>query len=130
MAEQTFTRAQVLQFITHQVSNGLPAPEGITFRNDAFDIDLDNAADRAAWEPVFDVNPQRVHEQPHPIDAPPEQFTAWLTSNWTTSWRGWHVNLKGDDPITDDHRRRWVESGRAAQRAEYLAREAASKGES
>lgn len=125
---ERYTRAQVLQFIADQVSNGLPAPESIVFGSETVGIDLDSIADRIAWQPAFGMTDTAERGQPHPIDVPPSEFRTWLT-HVSKYWRNWFVSLGADAPITDENRQHWIESGQAAQRAEYVAKRDAKAGD-
>lgn len=120
----------IAESIAAGIDAGLPAPTAVRVYRDSLSIDitLGSITDRLAWQPIFGIADAVPHEQPWPLDVPPEQFQKWTTVVWA-GWNGWMVTLRGEDPITDEHRRLWVETGRAAQRAEYLAREAAQRGD-
>ncbi|WP_433368438.1 hypothetical protein ACQPZX_41565 [Actinoplanes sp. CA-142083] len=120
---EAYTRAQVLQFVADQVAGGLPAPSSISFGNGEVSIDLDSIPDRLAWQSAFGMTDTAEQGQPHPIDVPPAQFRTWLThvSKYWHDRPDWFVSLGADVPITDEHRRQWIESGAAARRAEYVA---------
>lgn len=124
--EDRYTSAQFYSFLAYHITNGLPAPKAISIRPDAISVDFNSIADRQAWQPAFGMQDAFVHEQPHPLDGP-GPYQEWIT-HVSASWHGWHLSLGADDPITDENRRYWVESGRAAQRAEYVA-ELAKRGE-
>jgi hypothetical protein len=126
--DEPFSRAMVLGVIYAAASTGLPAPSNIRFRESALFIGFDSIADRIAWEQTFDLNDGRHvgrSEQPYPLDS---DYREWTTHVWA-SWHGWTLSLEADDPITDENMRWWVESGRAAQRAQYVAQQTAEGGE-
>jgi hypothetical protein len=107
--------------ITSGLTAGLPA-----FRS--IDIDFATSADLRQWAARFDVEIPATVGQPYPNSglADPWQATDWLISEYR-EWRGLPVRLHCLDPITDDQRRHWIDSGKAADRAKYLADLAARK---
>lgn len=129
--DEPFDRGMVLGVIFAGVAAGTPAPKEIRFTDNCLTVGFDNcltvgfdsAADLHAWEPTFGLSEGRGghSEQPYPLDPP--SYQEWWTTAWTW-WHGWHLQLKAGDPITDENKRWWIESGNAAQRVEYVARQA------
>lgn len=121
------SRVDALRALMAGVEAGLPAPLSIRFHDSHLYVELDSAAHIDFWAAVLRLNGDGAYGrsgQPHPLDVPPSEYELWLTSVYQSDWHGWVLCVKADDPITDEQRRDWVFSGRAAQRAAFLAEKA------
>ncbi|GIE46398.1 hypothetical protein [Actinoplanes lobatus] len=98
---------------------GMPAFKGI-------EITFNNAADLCAWAARFDVDIPATVGQPYPNSglADPSQVTEWLVST-NREWRGLPVRLHSLEPITDEQRQHWIDSGQAALHSRFNAEKAA-----
>jgi len=118
-------RRTVLNYLLAGINSGLPAFERIRFDEADPDatiyIDFDRAADIEAWAGELNLNV--LDGRPHPIDP---DYVSWTVSGLTAEaggWRGWTVYARSGEPITEEHVRGWVDSGKAARRAAYLAQQ-------
>jgi hypothetical protein len=107
------TRAQIIHIISDAITNGLPAPQDISFRAGSVTLTFDGAEDLRLWEPTFGGEYSRS-ELPYPAQKQPGEWREWLTRAWK-QWNGWHLSLHGDDPIRPEQAQSWVDSGRAAE---------------
>jgi hypothetical protein len=125
--EQHLSAADIYRHVTAAINAGLPAPKSVRVHSGMVMIDLHRSAEIDAWFSHLKLDGEGRYigrnSQPHPLDVDPSDFEEWTVHAWT-DWHGWHLNFDAGDPITDEHRREWVESGQAAQRAEYVARQA------
>lgn len=121
-------RRTALNYLLAGVNSGLPVPESIGFDEDSAPTIYirfsGGVAELDAWAAELKMDEKYRNAQPYPLD---EDHQFWTASDLSAkaAWHGWTVSTKSREPITDEHRRQWVDSGRAARRAEYLAREAA-----
>ena len=118
-------RAALLDILAG-VAAGLPAPLEIVFREQAghLSVDFASAADLKVWAPRLNLG--QPYSQPYPLDDPHERWSTHAISNGP--WRGFTVFSVAADPFTDEHARQWVETGRAAGRAAYVAAQAKTAG--
>jgi hypothetical protein len=116
-AEQPPTRrAQAFRAVMAGIDRGLPAPKAVRFTGLSLNVDLDSAADLDRWAEYFGIDPAEPwyrHGQPYPDLANPANSDVWSTNNWRF-WNGWHLTLHANDPITDEQRQQWIDSGQAA----------------
>ena len=117
MTDQQARRRELLAAVNAGVDVGLPTPNDI--RLDTERIYFDSAADLCGWADWFGYTAPilATHGQPHPNLADPFQSDEWLT-NVYFEWRGDMLHLGARDPITDEQRQHWVDSGQAANFAE------------
>jgi hypothetical protein len=120
------SRDEVYTSVLHGLIANLPAPKSINFQRDgdSVSIEVDSIAELHLWRDWFGMQDREVRNQPHPSLSNPADMEIWLANTWTR-WRGWHLTLAADDPITDEQRDGWVSSGKAAEFAEYEAKQAA-----
>ena len=125
---EALSRDEVYTSILHGLVANLPAPKSINFHRDgdSVNIELDSIAELNLWRDWFGMQDREVRNQPHPSLSNPADMKLWLANTWTR-WRGWHLALSADDPITDEQRDGWVNSGQAASFAEYEAKQAAAE---
>lgn len=101
------------------LNNGMPP-----FRR--VQIDFDSGADLREWAARFGIDIPATVGQPYPNPglADPSQASWWLIDE-AREWRGLSVRLHSLDPITDEQRQRWIDSGWAARMAAHEQRKAA-----
>lgn len=125
--------AQLLAFIAAAIDDGLPLFEQIYMYSSqsmkGIDLQFNSHDSIGPWAERFGVTDlDRQHgagQQPYPLEEP---YELWTTRQHV-SWEGWTVYLKSQEPITDENRRWWIDSGKAAERAEYVAQQKAAEGE-
>ncbi|GGN40340.1 hypothetical protein FHR83_007060 [Actinoplanes campanulatus] len=115
--DQQARRRELIAAINAGVDFGLPAPCDIRLHSNH--IDLDSAADLCGWADWFGYTQTipATEGQPHPDLADPAKSDEWLT-NIYFNWRGTMLHLGARDPITDEQRQHWIDSGAAARFAE------------
>jgi hypothetical protein len=117
-AEQPTTRrAQVFRAIMAGIDRGLPAPKVVRFSDLVLTVDLDSVADLHLWADHFGLDPAEPwyhHGQPFPDLANPANSHLWSLNAWRP-WNYWHLTLHANDPITDEQRQQWIDSGQAAR---------------
>jgi hypothetical protein len=119
------SRDEVYTSFLHGLNVGLPAPKSIAFNGETATIKLDTCGDLLVWRDWFGMSDRHVSGQPYPSLSNPADMDQWLSRVWMP-WRGWHLALSADDPITTEQRDGWVSSGQAASFARYEAKQAAA----
>ncbi len=124
--DQQAIRRELIAAVNAGIDFGLPAPEAIRFGAGP-ELQLDSAADLCGWADWFGYakTVPSTFGQPHPNLADPFQSDEWLT-NLYFDWRGDTLHLGACDPITDEQRQHWTDSGQAANFAEPKATETAT----
>jgi hypothetical protein len=119
-------RREAFAAINAGLNGGLPAPSQVSIHDDhtipSVYITLDSLADLCAWRDHFGMQKRSVGGQPHPSLSDPADMQIWASSVWM-EWRGWHLSLRAQDPITDEQIAEWVNSGQAASFAAHEAKQ-------
>jgi hypothetical protein len=118
MTTDNNARVAAYRTIAVGINRGLPAPKAVRFSDTTLTVELDNARDLDSWTEHFEFPAAGVYAgrnwQPYPDLVDPANSDQWITSAWRP-WNGWHLYLEAVDPITDEQRQQWIDSGRAAQ---------------
>jgi hypothetical protein len=117
--------ADLLTFIAQGCEAGLPVPAKVRGSGTTFELAFNSHDAPTPWAARFNVNDDDLrysrNAQPYPLDA---EYDRWTTMRWF-NWNGWRITLDTEEPITEAQVREWVDSGRAASRAAFVARTAA-----
>lgn len=105
------TPVDVYAAVTAAILAGLPAPKEVSLRTGSVWISFDSIADMELWAERFTHAGLQFsrHAQPWPLHEDPAAAEKWSVT-LSGTWRGRYLTLEGDDPITEDQRRRWYES--------------------
>jgi len=88
-------------------------------------IDFESAADLRQWAAQFGIKVPATEGQPYPSLTDLDKSDQWLIHTDQT-WHGLRVELVSTDPITDDQRKHWVESGWLARMIKHQAKRSAT----
>lgn len=118
-------RGLVVAALDDAVTTGMPAFDSLNLGGDIVSFDLGSEAELQSWLVWFGAQDTHVSHQPYPGLSDPAAATTWLSSA-VVQWRGWSILLGARDPITDEQRQQWIDSGRAARHAKLEAKQEAA----
>lgn len=124
-------RREVFAAINAGIDAGLPFPSCVSIGDaiatpiSSVYITLDSLSDLCAWRDFFGMQKRSVSSQPYPSLTDPAVMRIWVSGVWM-DWRGWHLSLQAQDPITNEQRDEWMASGAADRHAAYLAAQASA----
>ncbi len=118
ITDEQAKRRELIAAVNAGIDFGLPAPQSVSFVAGPH-LQLDSAADLCGWADWFGYTQTipATFGQPHPELADPARSDEWLT-NLYFDWCGTMLHLGARDPITDEQRQHWIDSGSAARFAE------------
>jgi hypothetical protein len=95
------------------IDDGMPPLKGV-------ELEFASSADLYRWAERFGVDMPLMTGQPYPLDDPSP--SSWLVTE-LREVRGLKARLYCLEPISDEQRQHWIDSGQAAKRAEYVAKQ-------
>lgn len=116
MTQTVPDRAAVYREVASGIADGLPAPVRLHFNGNFFGLDFDSIAELRQWAERFEIEISNDAGQPYPKArlTDPAKATDWLISEFK-KWNSQRVHLTALDPITDEQRQYWINSGQADQ---------------